>query len=127
MDQDKSFAAVVRDAIDHVQEIIRSEIRLAKTELREEAGRAKQGAIYMGAAALGGLFAAGILLLAVIYLLAMFMPAWIAALIVGVFVGLVAMFLFSVGRRYFRDLRIVPERTAATLKEDVRWAQQRVR
>ncbi len=127
MEQGKSFAQVVRDALDHVQEIIRSEIRLAKTEFREEAGRAKQGAIYFGAGALCGVFAAGFLLLALVYLLALFIPAWIAALIVGALVGLVALFLVSLGRRYFRNFRIVPERTAATLKEDVRWAQQRVR
>jgi hypothetical protein len=73
------------------------------------------------------LFAAGFLLLAITYLLALFMPSWIAALIVAAGVGLMAMFLLSVGRRYFREFRIVPERTAATLNEDVRWAQQRVR
>jgi hypothetical protein len=127
MEQGKSFVDVLRDALDHIQEIIRSEIRLAKTELREEVGRAKMGAIYIGAGAICGLFAAGFVLLAVIYLLALFMPAWIAALIVGVGVGLVGTFLLSVGRRHFRELRIVPERTAATLKEDVRWAQQRMR
>lgn len=127
MEQGKSFAQVVRDALDHVQEIIRSEIRLAKTELQEEAVSAKRGAIYVSAGALCGIFAAGFLLLALIYLLALFIPAWIAALIVGALVGLVSMVLLSLGRRYLRGLRIVPERTAATLKEDVRWAQQRVR
>jgi len=127
MDQDKSFADVVRDAFDHIQEIIRSEIRLAKTEFREEAGRAKRGAIYIGAGALFGVFALDFLLLSVVDLLALFMPVWIAGLIVSVAVGLVATFLFSVGRRHFRELRIVPDRTAATLKEDLKWAQQRMR
>jgi hypothetical protein len=110
-----------------VQEIIRSEIRLAKTEFREEAGRAKRGAILLGAGAVCGLFAIDFLLLALIDVLALYMPTWLAALIVGGAVAIVAIFLVSAGRRYFRGLRIVPERTAATLKEDVRWTQQHVR
>jgi hypothetical protein len=127
MDQDKSFADIARDALDHVQEIIRSEIRLAKTELGEEVGRAKLGAIYIGAGALFGIFALDFLLLALLDLLALFMPVWIAGVIVSVGIGLLAAFLLSVGRRHFRELRIVPDRTAATLKEDVKWAQQRMR
>lgn len=125
--EDKSFADIVRGTLDHVQEIIRSEIRLAKTEFREEAVRAKRGAILMGAGALCGLFALGFLLLAVIYLLALYMAAWIAALIVGGVVGIAAMILVRVARRYFRELRVMPARTVATLKEDMRWAQQRTR
>lgn len=127
MGQERSFADVFRDALDHVQEIIRSEIRLAKTELGEEAARAKRGAIYIGAGALFGVFALDFLLLALLDLLAVFMPVWVAGLIVSVGIGLVAVFLLSVGRRHFRELRIVPDRTAATLKEDVKWAQQRMR
>jgi hypothetical protein len=127
MNQDKSFADVLRDALDHVQEIIRSEIRLAKTELREETGRAKKGAIYLAAGAVTAAFAAGFLLLGAVYFLMLYVVAWIAALIVAAVVGIAAMILVSVGRRHFRQLRIVPERTAATLKEDVKWAQQHVR
>ena len=127
MDQAKSFADVVRDALDHIQEIIRSEIRLAKTEFREEAGRAKRGAIYIVAGALLGIFALDFLLLALVDLLALFMPTWIAGVIVSLGAGLLATFLLSVGRRHFRELRIVPDRTVATLKEDMKWAQQRMR
>jgi hypothetical protein len=34
---DRSFADVFQDILHNVQEIVRSEVRLAKTEIREEA------------------------------------------------------------------------------------------
>ena len=39
--EDRSFSDVVQDILRNVQEIVRSEVRLAKTEIREEAVKAK--------------------------------------------------------------------------------------
>jgi hypothetical protein len=82
-----------------VQEIVRSEVRLAKTELREEAAKVKTSGVLLGAGALLGLYAGGFLLLGTVYVLATILPAWAAAFIVALTLALVAGFLLSAGRK----------------------------
>ena len=38
---ERSFADVFQDIVRNIQEIVRSEVRLAKTEIRDEAAKAK--------------------------------------------------------------------------------------
>jgi hypothetical protein len=43
---------VIQDILRNVQEIVRAEVRLAKTEMQEEAGKAKSSAMLLGGDAL---------------------------------------------------------------------------
>ena len=63
---------------------IRSEFRLAKTEIREEAVVAGKAATIAGSGAVLALYAGGFLLLACVYALQLVVAAWLAALIVTV-------------------------------------------
>lgn len=119
----RSIAEVVRDALSHVQEILRSEIRLAKAEVREEASKAKNGAMLLAIGGVCALFAVGFLLLAAVYVLTLYMPAWGAALIVGGVVGIAALIFLMMGRNLMRKFRVMPQRTVRTVKEDVAWAR----
>ena len=56
---------------------------LAKTEFKEEAVKAKDSAVLLAAGAVSGIFAVTFLLLTIIYALALVMPTWAAALVVG--------------------------------------------
>jgi uncharacterized membrane protein YqjE len=122
---ERAIGDILREAINHIQEILRSEIRLAKTELKEEAGKAKRGAVLFGIGAVFGLYAAGFVLLAAVYLIAMYAPAWFAALAVGLAAALIAAIFLSTGWSRLKKTNVVPERTARTLKEDVQWVRQR--
>ena len=54
---DRSLSDVFEDIIRNVQEIVRSEVRLAKTELRQEAVKAKSSGILLGVGGITVLFA----------------------------------------------------------------------
>ena len=124
---ERSVSAVLNDIFGNVQEIVRSEVRLAKTEIREEAIKAKSPARILGLGALTTAFAVLFVLLAIFFALTLVMPAWAAALTVGIALAAVAGVLLKAGARRFRLIRSGPEHTTGTLKENVPWAKQQVR
>ena len=122
--EDRSFSDVLQDVIRNVQEIVRLEVRLAQTEIREEAVKAKSATLLLGAGAVTAIFAILFLLLMIVYALALVMPSWAAALIVGAVLAGIASVLLTAGIRRFKQIRLAPERAVETIKENVEWAKQ---
>ena len=52
------------------------------------------------------------------------MPLWAAALLVSLLLGGVAVGLITAGWRRVTRLRPIPERTVASVKEDLEWLKQ---
>jgi len=122
--EDRSLSNVLEDVIRNVQEIVRSEVRLAKTEIREEAARGKSAMLLLGAGAVTAIFAILFLLLMIVHTMALVMPSWAAALIVGSALALVASVMLPAGVRRFKHIPPTRERTVGTMKEHVEWAKQ---
>jgi uncharacterized membrane protein YqjE len=125
--EDRSLSDVLQDVIRNVQEIVRSEVRLAKTEIREEATKAKSSALLLGAGAVTAIFAILFLLLMTVYVLALVLPSWAAALIVGAALAVAAALMLTAGVRRFKLIHPTPERTVETIKENVEWAKQQAK
>jgi uncharacterized membrane protein YqjE len=124
---DRSLSDILQDTIRNVQEIVRSEVRLAKTELREEAVKAKSSAMLLGVGAVTAIFAAMFLLLTAVYALALVMPSWAAALIVGTTLAVIATVMVTTSVKRLKQIHPTPERTVETIKENVEWAKQHVK
>jgi len=124
---DRSLTDVLQNIVRNVQEIIRSEVRLAKTELREEAAKAKVAALWLAAGAATAMFAILFLLITIVDALTLVMPNWAAALTVGGVLALVASVLLSAGKKHLNQLHPAPERTVETIKETVEWAKQNIK
>lgn len=120
---DRSISTVLQEVVGNVQDIVRAEVRLAKTEVTEELGKARFVGVLFGVGTLAAAFSALFLLLAIAYALSRVMPAWAAALIVAVGVGVVAAVSFGVGMKRLKTIHAAPK-TAASLKENVKWAKQ---
>src|SRR5690349_2391305 len=86
-----------------VSELVRGELALARTERRDKGTRLGVGAGLAGAAGVVALGGALALLTAVIAALALVMPVWAAALIVGVVLLVVAAVLGLLGRRQIKN------------------------
>jgi tetrahydromethanopterin S-methyltransferase subunit C len=84
------------------------------------AGELIVGGIVMFAGLLG-LGAAAILALALV------LPAWAAALIVGGVALLLGLILLLLGRRHVGAQSLVPRRTLRSLREDADWAREQMR
>jgi uncharacterized membrane protein YqjE len=103
---------------------VRSEVRLAKTEILEEAAKAKSSTLLLGAGAVTAIFAMLFFLLMIVYALTLVIPSWAAALIVGAALAVVASVMLTAGVRRFKQIHPTPERTVETIKENVEWAKQ---
>jgi len=123
--RDRSAADLVKDIIANAQEMIRSEIRLAKAEVREEAGKTMSAAQTLLIGAGAGLFALGFVLSAIALLLAQYMPSWIATLLVGVVLGIGAAIMISKGRGKIRVP--TPQKTIDNVKENVEWMKNQTK
>jgi uncharacterized membrane protein YqjE len=121
---DRSFSDVLQSIVGNIQEIVRAELRLAKTEIREEAVKAKSASIFLGTGAAIAVFATLFLLLAIIYALALVIPIWAAALIVGAALAVTATMMLMAGVRRFKQIHPTPERTVESIKENFLWAKQ---
>jgi uncharacterized membrane protein YqjE len=122
----RSVAAVLHDIVGNVQDIVRSEMRLAKTELKEELGKSRNAGILLGVGVLLLTFSVVFLLLAVVYALSTVVPDWAAALIVGGGVAVIAALCVGLGISRFKTVRAVPK-TTTSVKENVEWAKQLTR
>ena len=124
---ERSVSDVLRDIFGNLQDIVRSEVRLAKAEVKTEARQtAKAGKPLIAGAALA-LYAGGLLLLALVHGLSLVLQPWIAALSVGVLVAALAAILIATGRARLRIVHSKPERTIDSMKENVQWLKDQTR
>jgi uncharacterized membrane protein len=122
--QDRSLSDVFQDIVRNVRDIIRAEIALAKTEVREEASKALASVAWTLGGALSGLLAVIFILWTAAYALGLVWPMWVATLAVAGALALTAIALLSIGIRRLRELNPTPERTVQTIKENVAWVRQ---
>jgi protein-S-isoprenylcysteine O-methyltransferase Ste14 len=119
----RSIPELLQAIADNLQEIIRSEFRLAKTEISEKATKASKPAATLGTGLLLGFYAVGFLLLALVYGLSTVVPAWLGALIVGFALAGVAAAMINASSKKLKKIKAVPDKTIATLEENVQWAK----
>lgn len=122
-DDSRSIAEMVSGVVENLQNIVRAEVQLAKTEAKEEAKTAGKAAGMLGAGAVLGFYALGLLLMTIVWILDTWMPNWLAALIVTVVVGAIAAVLALKGKSQIQEMHPMSE-TVESVKEDVEWVKQ---
>ncbi|MFB4310326.1 phage holin family protein [Actinomadura sp. GTD37] len=106
---------LVRQAAQQVSELMRAELRLAVAELKDKGRHAGTGAGMFGGAALVALYGVAVLLAAAVAGIAVALPVWAAALIIGGFLVLVAGVLALMGRSQTR--RATPAKPEMAMDE----------
>jgi hypothetical protein len=80
--------------------------------------------IVIGAAL--GFYALGFLLFTLVTGLATVVATWLAALIVGAVLGVIALGLITTASKRLKHVN-VPERTIESMKENVQWAKNQIK
>ena len=124
MAEERSISDVLQDILRNVQEMVRSEIRLAKVEIREEVRRAISSSVWIAAGAVVAVSAWLFLLWTLAYALATRMPMWAATLVVSVVIAASATVLIMGGIRRAKRIQAIPERTVESVKENLEWMKQ---
>ncbi len=121
-----NLGAMVGGIIEDLQGIVRGEVQLAKTELKEEAGQMGKGAGMAGAGVFFGLVGFIFLMLSATYLLNKWVEMWIAAGIVGLVLAVIAAILVMTGKNQISDASLTPDKTIDSVKEDKEWASRQM-
>jgi uncharacterized membrane protein YqjE len=119
----RSAGAIIGDISRDMSTLVRQEMDLAKTELKQELSQAGRGAGMFGGAGVAGHLALFFLSLALTFLLDNWMPVELGALITAVLWGIAAAVLAVRGRKEIHDANLQLPKTQTTLKEDVQWAK----
>ena len=124
---DRSVGELLGDLYRGASEVIRLEIELAKTEMSQKASRVGKNIGFLVAG--GAIAYAGFLVIlgGLVGLLALLIPVWLSALIIGVVVAAVGGFLVRSGLKTLQQEQVAPQRTIETLKEDREWIQDQRR
>jgi uncharacterized membrane protein YqjE len=103
-----------------ISTLVRNELQLAQLELSQKAKKAGLGVGMFGAAGLLAVYGLGALIATGILALALVVSAWLAALIVGVVLLIVAGLAALLGKkRVAQATPAIPEQTVDNLKRDV--------
>jgi Flp pilus assembly protein TadB len=122
----ESAGELVKDLTEQVSRLVRDELKLAEYEMTRKAKRMGRGAGMFGGSGLMALYGVGCLLAAAIIALALVVPAWAAALIIGAVLLAVAAVAALAGKSQLgRATPPVPEQATASVKADVAEIKER--
>jgi uncharacterized membrane protein YqjE len=124
-DDNRSIGELLSAVTGDLSTLMRQEVALAKAEVRKEASAAGKAAGMLAGSAVAANLALIFISLMLMFILGNVMALEWAALIVGVVWAIIAAVLYSVGRKRMATVSPMPERTVETIKEDVRWVQNR--
>jgi hypothetical protein len=117
---EQSTSELIQSATEQVTRLVRDEIALAKAELAEKGKHAAVGVGLFGGSGVFALYGVGAMVATLIIVGDLFLPLWLAALIVTVVLFLVAGILALLGKKQVTKA-VPPEPTeaVASVKADV--------
>lgn len=127
-------AEIIRELRDDVVLLLRQEMQLLRTEMREKVSKVTRNSIYLAVGALVGYAAFVFLLQAAAYgihaalsetLLDPLQSIWISNLIIGTGTGLLALVLILGARATIRKESLKPEKTIETMRGNSQWAHRK--
>jgi VIT1/CCC1 family predicted Fe2+/Mn2+ transporter len=119
--RERSVGELFGELATETSTLVRQEIHLATSELRQKASVAGKYSARVGAGAAVGLVAFMTLVGAIVLVVAYAIPLWASALIVGVVLAGIAYGLVRSGITAIKRADLRPTETIASLKEDKTW------
>jgi hypothetical protein len=120
---DTPTRTLIREAVEQAVALVKQEARLAKAELLEDLQHELGAAKKLGIAGICAIAGLNLLLVAAAFALALWMPAWLAALVVAAAVLILGAAFAWIG--WAKRVKVPLARTRRSIKEDVRWIKER--
>jgi hypothetical protein len=124
--EERSLGDLFSELAEETSTLVRQEVTLAQTELTEKATRVGKNVGFLVVGGAIGYAALLAVLAAVVIGLAVFIPAWLAALIVGIGVGATAYMIISPALESLKKTDLTPRETVRSLKEDAQWLKNQM-
>ena len=123
---ERPLKEVVSEFLDQGKQLLRAELKLARTELRAEAKKATAGSGMLAAGGVVLLLGAIALVAFLVIALDLVLPLWASALLVTVLLLAVGAGVAMAGSKRLKTIH-APTKTIQTLKEDSQWASTTMR
>ncbi len=126
---------LIRQLRDDTTNLLREEVRLAKTEAKENVNKAARNAGFLAAGGLVAYSALVLILIGVGFLIRNGfveqgmdegMATFLGLLIVGLVVGIIGAVLVGKALGSFKHQNLAPTRTVRSLQEDKQWAKRKL-
>jgi hypothetical protein len=124
--EQESIGGLIKSVLADTRELIREEMELMRSEVREEVAQARTVGVAFGAAAFAGLLGAALLCIALGSAIAYWAgwPVWTGYAIVAALLLIAGYIAMSYGRKQLSDFRALPK-TRASVKENLAWIQSK--
>jgi uncharacterized membrane protein YqjE len=120
-----SFKDILSEMGDQARRLVRAEVELARTELKEEVTKVKASAGLLAGGGVALFLGAIAFVIFAIAVLTYVMPLWLSALLVTVALLVAGGLALKAGLKSLKKVH-APNRTIRTLKEDSQWASRTV-
>ena len=124
--EERSLGDLFSELASETSTLVRQEVALAQVELTQKATTVGKNVGFLVVGGAVGYAALLAVLAAVVIGLSHFIPAWAAALLVGIVVGITAYLLISSAIAALKNADLTPRQTVETLKEDAQWLKNQV-
>ncbi|CAN5446703.1 hypothetical protein BH23ACT6_BH23ACT6_03580 [soil metagenome] len=118
-DDERTIGQLVADASADLSSIVRSEVELAKVEIKNDITHARKGAGMFAGAGVLGAYGFGLLLLGLAWVIAIWLPVWAGLLIVAGVLFLIAGILALIGKGQIGKVKGKPEKTIDNAQQTV--------
>jgi len=126
--EERSAGELVKQLSEQVSTLVRDELKLAQLEMTRKGKQAGVGAGLLGGGGLIALYGVGCLIACVIIAISGAVAAWLAALIVGVVLLIIAGVAAMMGKgRLKKATPPVPKEAVGSIKADVEEIRERTR
>ncbi len=116
---ERTIGQLVADASADASSIVRSEVELAKVEIKNDLVHAGKGVGMLAGAAVLGAYGFGLLLLGLAWVIAIWLPVWAGLLIVAGVLFLIAAILGLIGKGQVSKVKGKPEKTIDNAQQTV--------
>ena len=126
-DDARSFVDVIRDVVSNVEDLVASEVRLARAEVTTEEKKAARAGVVLAVGAILAVCGLELLLFAAAFGLAAVIPVWAAVLAIAGVVSVTATLLVIIGLGRLKQIHPKPDDAIQTAKETAQWLTNQTR
>jgi hypothetical protein len=122
--EERSLGELFSDLSQEFSNLLHQEVTLAKTEMKQNVSNASKNVGFIAGGGLVAFVGFMALVTAAIAALAIAVPLWLSALIIGIIVAVVGYVVLQRGLSALKTANLAPQQTIDTLKEDASWMHE---
>jgi predicted phage tail protein len=124
--EESSIGALISGLLQDVRLLFSQEVDLAKREVMQKVSAVSGSAINIAIGAVLAMAGTFVLVAGLVLVLALFMPAWIAALVLALVLLSAGGLILFIGVQKLKTMSYLPERTVRTVEDGARMVKERV-